>query len=87
MVEYREFELPARQILKALASRKAGLKRETLLNILMTGKAPSKADETDLLLSNVLQMLENDGYLIRKDALRAFRSPLLRDFWYERFVQ
>lgn len=87
LVEYREFELPARQILKALASRKAGLKRETLLNILMTGKAPSKADETDLLLSNVLQMLENDGYLIRKDALRAFRSPLLRDFWYERFVQ
>ena len=44
-------------------------------------------NKIDLLLSNVLEMLENDGYIIRKDSVRAFRSPLLRDLWYAKFVQ
>ena len=85
--EYREMEKPARIILNALSERKNGLKRDTLLNKLMTGKDPALAEEMDLTLSKVLDMLENDGYLLRKDNLRTFRSPLLRDFWYGKFVQ
>lgn len=85
--EYREMEKPARKILNALSESKNGLKRDTLLNKLMTGKDPALAEEMDLTLSKVLDMLENDGYLLRKDNLRTFRSPLLRDFWYGKFVQ
>jgi uncharacterized protein len=32
-------------------------------------------------------MLTNDGYLIEEDGLYQFRSPLLRDFWFNRFVK
>ena len=87
LVEYRELERPARQILKALSSDKAGIDRDGLLNILMTGRDAAKAEETDNLLSHVLEMLENDGYLLRKGSVRTFRSPLLRDYWYGKFVQ
>lgn len=87
LAEYREMERPARLILNGLSARRSGLRRETLLGILMTGQDPSNAGETDLLLSKVLEMLENDGYLLRKGPVRSFRSPLLRDYWYGRFVQ
>lgn len=87
LAEYREMERPARLILNGLSARRSGLRRETLLGILMTGQDPSNAGETDLLLSKVLEMLENDGYLLRKGSVRSFRSPLLRDYWYGKFVQ
>ena len=87
LAEYREMERPARLILNGLSARRSGLRRETLLGILMTRQDPSNAGETDLLLSKVLEMLENDGYLLRKGPVRSFRSPLLRDYWYGKFVQ
>lgn len=87
LVEYREMERPARLILNGLSARNGGLKRETLFGILMTGQDPSKAEDIDLVLSKVLEMLENDGYLLRKESVRSFRSPLLRDYWYGKFVQ
>lgn len=85
--EYGEFEVSARQILKTLSTQPAGLEREAMLNILMTGRDVSKIEEVDYTLSKVLEMLENDGYIIRKDSIRAFRSPLLRDYWFSKFVQ
>lgn len=87
LVEYRELERPARIILKALCSDKSGIDRVGLFNILMTGQDTTKADDIDLMLSHVLEMLENDGYLLRKGSIRTFRSPLLRDYWYGKFVQ
>lgn len=87
LVEYGEYELPARQILKLLATRPEGIERESMLNNLMTGQDASKIEAVDYTLSKVLAMLENDGYIMRKDALRMFRSPLLRDYWFDRFVQ
>ena len=85
--EYREYEVPARQILKALSTQSAGLEREAMLNILMTGQDASKVEEVDYILSKVLEMLENDGYIIKMDSIRTFRSPLLRDYWFNKFVQ
>lgn len=85
--EYREFEVPARQILKSLSSQPAGMERDAMLNILMTGQDASKVEEIDYLLSKVLEMLENDGYILKMDSIRAFRSPLLRDYWFNKFVQ
>lgn len=87
LVEYGEYELPARQILKLLATMPEGIEREGMLNNLMTGQDASKIEAVDYTLSKVLAMLENDGYIMKKDALRMFRSPLLRDYWFDRFVQ
>lgn len=87
LVEYGEYELPARQILKLLATRPEGIERDSMLNNLMTGQDASKIEAVDYTLSKVLAMLENDGYIMKKNALRMFRSPLLRDYWFERFVQ
>ena len=85
--EYREYEVPARQILKFLSTQPAGMERDAMLNILMTGQDASKVEEIDYLLSKVLEMLENDGYILKMDSIRAFRSPLLRDYWFNKFVQ
>ena len=87
LVEYGEYEFPARQILKLLATLPEGIEREGMLNNLMTGQDASKIEAVDYTLSKVLTMLENDGYIMKKDALRMFRSPLLRDYWFDRFVQ
>lgn len=87
LAEYREMEHPARLVLNGLSARKLGLKRGTLLNMLMTGRDPAQIEKMDMVLSRVLEMLENDGYLLRKGQVRTFRSPLLRDYWYGKFVQ
>ena len=86
LAEYQEYELPARQILKLLSTQPAGVEREAMLNRLMTGQEPTKIEDMDLTLSKVLVMLENDGYLMKNGTLRLFRSPLLRDYWFDTFV-
>ena len=53
----------------------------------MTDQDSSKIEEFDFTLSKVLEMLENDGYILKKDSLRVFRSPLLRDYWFNKFVE
>jgi hypothetical protein len=53
----------------------------------MTGQDASKVEEVDYILSKVLEMLENDGYILKMDSIRTFRSPLLRDYWFNKFVQ
>ena len=58
-----------------------------MLNILMTGQDASQVEEVDYILSKVLEMLENDGYILKIDSIRIFRSPLLRDYWFNKFVQ
>ena len=87
LVEYREMERPARVILNSLSASGTGLKRDTMLSILMTRQDPAQIEEMDIVLSKVLQMLENDGYLLRIGSIRTFRSPLLRDYWYGKYVQ
>lgn len=87
LAEYGEYEVPARQILKSLSTQPAGMERDTMLNILMTGQDVSKVEEVDYMLSKVLEMLENDGYILKMDSIRTFRSPLLRDYWFNKFVQ
>lgn len=87
LVEYMEYEIPARQILKSLSINPLGLDREKMFDILMTGQNASSFDEVDHMLSKVLEMLENDGYILKKGGIRVFRSPLLRDYWYNKFVQ
>jgi len=66
LVEYREYEVPVRQILKSLSTQSLGIERDSLLNILMTNQDVSMRETVDFTLSKVLEMLENDGYIIKK---------------------
>lgn len=85
--EYGEFELPARQLLKTLSTQPSGMDRVAMMNVLMTGQDVSRVEGVDYMLSKVLEMLENDGYILKNASIRAFRSPLLRDYWFNKYVQ
>lgn len=85
--EYRDLEVMARRVLNSLSVNADGLNRDALLNILMTNQDASKIEDIDYALSKLSRMLENDGYIIKVGSVRAFRSPLLRDYWYHTFVE
>jgi len=82
--EYDEFENDARKILK-LCILPDGRSREDLLANLSANK--SEIEKTEIILSRLLDTLKNDGYLSEYNGKYIFRSPLLRDFWYERFIK
>jgi hypothetical protein len=46
----------------------------------MTGLDASKIEAVDYIVSKGIE------YIMKKDALRMFRSPLMRDYWFDRFV-
>ena len=65
---------------------KKGEKRENLLRVLFV-RYTQDLDHAEDRLNTLLYMLKNDGYLADTDGIYYFRSPLIRDFWYHRFVQ
>jgi hypothetical protein len=80
--EYYELENEARQILKLCAS--GGKSRDNLFaDLSVKMHDPEKLETT---MAQLLYMLQNDGYLVCVDGKYTFRSPLLKDFWYNRFV-
>lgn len=83
--EYSPLERPMRAVLDHLAALPQGANREALRNALYT--AYRDEEQTNEILSKVLPILENDGYLMRKREGKkyVFRSFLLRDFWNQRF--
>jgi hypothetical protein len=81
--EYNELESYARELLKRLSNNKEGESRSVLVSFLNT--KINDNEKTDSILSKLLYMLQNDGYLIEEELKYSFRSPLLRDFWYTRF--
>lgn len=84
--EYTDYEIFVRLILKNLSKTKEGESRNVLSSLLFAKL--NDEDKTDYVLSKLLHMLQNDGYIIQKDDEKyVFRSPLLRDFWYNRFVR
>jgi uncharacterized protein len=83
--QYNDNKLYAFALLKQLCQEKKGMKRESLLNtIAAAGVPPEKTDE---IISLLLYMLKNDGYIMEQEGLYSFRSPLLRDFWFNRHVK
>jgi hypothetical protein len=84
--EYGEYEIYVRFILKNLSTSKEGAGRAVLFSLLFA--KINDEDKTEFVLCKLLQMLQNDGYLIlKKNSNYIFRSPLLRDFWNNRFVK
>ncbi len=78
-------------VLNALCQRPDGLPRQALRDELAT-RLPDPSQAANL-LSTVLGLLERDGYLLRVDGERdsatryAFRSFLLKRYWYTREVE
>ena len=84
--EYNEFEYNARRILRQCALAD-GESREVLLAGVTVKKNVDEIDKIDTVLSRLLSMLQNDGYLLECEGKYIFRSPLLRDFWRVRFTK
>lgn len=85
--EYNGQEEGARLMLKRLSQSENGLSRDQLFAIYIQyiGEDIMKTDNE---LSLILNMLEHDGYIIRtQGGIRRFRSPLLKKWWYYKFVE
>ena len=84
--EYRNLEPIARAVLDSLAGNDSGIKKENLFTIAMEGHEATDAPKIKSDLTKVLEMLIHDGYIIREDHYRKFRSPLLRKWWKYKFI-
>ena len=84
--EYRELEVYARTILDSLSTAETGLSKGQLLQLAMNGKESTEQHQVNKQLTKVLEMLEHDGYLIRTEGNRKFRSPLLQNWWKYKFI-
>jgi uncharacterized protein len=84
-IQYESNTKYAFSVLKFLCQEKNGVNRESLMNSISNLELDHI--ETEILLGNVIYMLSNDGYILNDEGLYRFRSPLLRDFWLNRFVQ
>ncbi len=85
LTDYRTDEEYARLLLKRLCKNQKGESRSLLIAGLHS-KLPD-SDKAEQLTAKLLKMLINDGYLIEDSGKYLFRSPLLRDFWFNRFVK
>lgn len=83
--QYAENTEHAFILLKHLCQAHEGANRGNLTNTIINANTP--AEKGDSIVSQLLYMLKNDGYLIEEERLYRFRSPLLRDFWFNRFVK
>jgi hypothetical protein len=82
--EYYEFEDTARKILKLCAFPDGRSRDDLVINL---SAERSEKEKTENMVSKLLDMLKNDGYLAEYDGKYIFRSPLLRDFWYGRYIR
>ena len=87
MSEYGEYEDIAMEILKIMSSIPNGLTKQQLIPIISENFSHLKPSMLDTKLSKTLGMLEHDGYIIRKGPVRLFRSPLIRKWWFNNFVE
>ena len=83
--DYGEYEYDARIMLKQ-CTLPEGVSRENLLALLSSRKGDWDIEKLETRVAELLTMLQNDGYLVEENGKYIFRSPLIRDFWYRRFI-
>jgi|APTNR8051073442_1049403.scaffolds.fasta_scaffold00790_8 AAA+ ATPase superfamily predicted ATPase len=83
--QYGDLETDAFLLLRHICQEKKGSKRSNLLDLLQ--HKHNDLDKAEDRLSTLLYMLKNDGYLMDEGGFYYFRSPLIRDFWHNRFVK
>lgn len=77
----------AMRMLTLLCRSREGRMRADLINELMKGPKPPDPDATERLTSDLLVILMRDGYLVETNGRYAFRSFLLREYWFRREVR
>ncbi|MCD4694611.1 MAG: hypothetical protein K8S16_00110 [Bacteroidales bacterium] len=83
---YYEVEITSRKILNSLCQNPEGESRKLLFDLIHQPSEPQEGTEKDL--GQILGMLTNDGYLNQdQDGKFLFRSPFLRDYWYNKFIR
>ncbi|MCD8386608.1 MAG: AAA family ATPase [Bacteroidales bacterium] len=87
LAEYNGFKEGAELLLNALSIADDGLSRDELLDMYsqFIDEPPLRANTK---FSLILNMIEHDGYIVReKGGIRRFHSPLLKKWWYSKFVE
>ncbi|GAB2768699.1 hypothetical protein GCM10027275_09160 [Rhabdobacter roseus] len=83
--QYGTYKDDALVVLKHTCQAPKGVKRENLVNVLHSKH--QDIDQAESILAKLLAMLKNDGYLTEENNHYLFRSPLIRDFWYNRYAR
>lgn len=87
LAEYDGFKEGAEMLLNALSMADNGLSREELLDMYAQFVNEPVAN-VNTKFSLVLGMIEHDGYIMRvSGGIRRFHSPLLKKWWYSKFVE
>lgn len=87
LTEYNGLEKGARLILNLLSASDDGMTRDQLMQAYMSRLRLDDDLSADKDLSDVLDMLQQDGYIIRRNGRRVFRSPLLKKWWRYKYVE
>jgi hypothetical protein len=74
----------AKDILRHLSHHPDGRERAQILNALMSTRQNADPVLVEEQLARLLLMLQRDGYLLESAGRYAFRSFLLREYWYRR---
>jgi hypothetical protein len=77
----------AKDILRHLCKHAGGRNRAQVLNALMSTRQVADPATVEDQLARLLLMLQRDGYLLESAGRYAFRSFLLREYWYRREVR
>lgn len=83
--QYNENSVYAFTILRQLCQRKEGVNRDFIIATIMASY--TSLENVEEIVSLLIYMLKNDGYIIEENSVYYFRSPLLRDFWFNRYVK
>lgn len=84
--QYHELENNTRRILNKLSANPNGESRKTLFNLIHDIRKEVELTEKEL--GTILRMLGNDGYLLQNQSENfVFRSPLLKDYWFNKFIR
>jgi len=83
---YYEMEDISRRILKSISNNVTGISRSSIFDLVH--QIDSSIEQTDKVLGQIIGMLTNDGYIYQnEDKKYVFRSPLLRDYWKNKFTK
>ena len=77
-------ELYAKLLLNLCATDPAGATKQTMTAALGAHISTLAVKQTEL--RYLLGVLETDGYLVEMEARWRFRSPLIREYWIQRFA-
>jgi hypothetical protein len=83
LISYGDEKRLAYIILNELSRVKNGKRKGQLYDLV--NSELNDVEKTDEIFKPLLKLLETDGYVINNNDKYSFRSPLLRDYWYNQF--